>query len=130
VINRVEEAPRGGELLSTDAVRLAVKVTGGPTLWFLWRAGSGQDPATLPVDLITKLPPVSVSSSGQNIESDARQFQKAVERWREISRPVASKPRRTLLGQRLDKIRERIKASGQPLLSWKEIDRELAERRR
>ncbi len=37
--------------------------------------------------------------------------------------------RKTPLGRRLDEIRERIKASGEPLLSWEEIDRELAERR-
>lgn len=36
----------------------------------------------------------------------------------------------TPLGKRLDEIRERIEASGEPLLSsWEEIDRELAERR-
>ncbi len=35
----------------------------------------------------------------------------------------------TPLGQRLAEIRERIKGGGQPLLSWEEIDRELADRR-
>ncbi|MBA3424618.1 MAG: hypothetical protein H0U04_08755 [Rubrobacter sp.] len=45
---------------------------------------------------------------------------------RDVSRPGR---RRTALGKRLDEIRERIKASGEPLLSWEEIDRELAERR-
>lgn len=33
------------------------------------------------------------------------------------------------MGRRLDELRERIKASGAPLLSWEEIDRELSERR-
>lgn len=33
------------------------------------------------------------------------------------------------MGRRLDELRERIKASGTPLLSWEEIDRELSERR-
>ncbi len=38
--------------------------------------------------------------------------------------------RRTELGRRLDEIRERIVASGEPLLSsWEEVDRELGERR-
>jgi len=33
------------------------------------------------------------------------------------------------LGKRLLKIRKRIVASGEPLLSWNEIEREVAERR-
>jgi hypothetical protein len=33
------------------------------------------------------------------------------------------------LGERLLRIRERIIASGEPLLSWTEIEREVAERR-
>lgn len=33
------------------------------------------------------------------------------------------------LGQRLAEIRERIKASGTPLLSWEDVDRELGDRR-
>ncbi|MBA2691075.1 MAG: hypothetical protein H0U65_01095 [Rubrobacter sp.] len=38
--------------------------------------------------------------------------------------------RLTPLGKKLDEIRERIEASGEPLLSsWEEVDRELAERR-
>lgn len=127
--NLVEKAPRGGELLSTDAVRLAVEVTGGPTLWFMWRAGSGQDLLPLLPGLVSGLDPISVSSPGQSIELDARLFQKATERWRETPRPTTPKQRRTRLGQRLDKVRERVKASGQPLLSWEEIDQELAERR-
>lgn len=36
---------------------------------------------------------------------------------------------RTPLGQRLWNIRARIVASGEPLLTWDDIDRELAERR-
>jgi hypothetical protein len=45
---------------------------------------------------------------------------------RDVSRPGH---RRTALGKRLDEIRERIKASGEPLLSWEEVDRELGKRR-
>lgn len=37
-------------------------------------------------------------------------------------------PRMTL-GQRLRNIRARIVASGEPLLTWDDIDREVAERR-
>ena len=44
-----------------------------------------------------------------------------------------SKPerrRQTPLGRRLEEIRERIVAGGEPLLSsWEEVDRELGERR-
>lgn len=127
--NLVEETPHEGELLSTDAVRLAMDVTGGPTLWFLWRAGSGQAPTTLLVPRIARLDPISISTPGQSIEFDARVFEETADRWREISRSVTAKQRRTPLGHRLDKIRERIKASGQRLLSWDEIDQELAERR-
>ena len=36
---------------------------------------------------------------------------------------------RTPLGKRLLRIRERIVASGEPLLSWIEIEHEIAERR-
>jgi hypothetical protein len=36
---------------------------------------------------------------------------------------------RTQLGERLARIRERIIASGEPLLSWAEIEREVAEHR-
>jgi hypothetical protein len=36
---------------------------------------------------------------------------------------------RTSLGQRLWSIRARLIASGEPLLTWDDIDRELAERR-
>jgi hypothetical protein len=38
-------------------------------------------------------------------------------------------PTRTQLGERLLRIRERIVASGELLLSWAEIEREVAERR-
>jgi len=36
---------------------------------------------------------------------------------------------RTPLGQQLWKIRSRVIASGEPLLGWEEIEREIAERR-
>jgi hypothetical protein len=36
---------------------------------------------------------------------------------------------RTILGKQLLRIREQIVASGEPLLSWEEIEREVAERR-
>lgn len=126
----LEKTPRGGELLSTDAVRLAAKVTGGPTLWFLWRAGSGQDLLQLPLEAqVSELGPISVSPLGQSIEREARLFEEATEAWRRTQRPTVPKQRRTPLGRRLDEIRTRIKASGQPLLSWEDVDRELAERR-
>jgi hypothetical protein len=41
---------------------------------------------------------------------------------------VAARPR-TSLGEQLSCIRERIVASGEPLLSWGDIDQEIAERR-
>ncbi len=44
----------------------------------------------------------------------------------EAVRPILS---RTALGVRLLRIRERIVAAGEPLLSWAEIEREIAERR-
>ncbi len=125
----VEKAPRKGELLSTDAIRLAEKVTGGPTFWFLWQAGSGQELLRLPPGFVIELDPISITSPGRSIESDARLFEEAAERWREAPRPAPLKQRRTQLGRRLDEIRKRTKASGQPLLSWEDIDRELAELR-
>ena len=36
---------------------------------------------------------------------------------------------RTRLGEQLLRIREKIVASGEPLLSWEDIEREVAERR-
>jgi hypothetical protein len=36
---------------------------------------------------------------------------------------------RTPLGAQLDQIRQRIVASGEPLLSWEDIEREITERR-
>jgi len=38
-------------------------------------------------------------------------------------------PPRTRLGAQLARIRERIVASGEPLLSWSEIEGEISERR-
>jgi len=129
VDNVVEKSPREGELLSTDAVRMAAGVTGGPTLWFLWYAGSGQDLLPFPAGPISGMAPVSLSGLGRTIELDARLFEEAAEQWHETSRSTKPKQRRTPLGRRLDEIRERVKASGQPLLSWEDIDWELAERR-
>src|SRR5215471_5033399 len=42
---------------------------------------------------------------------------------------ISPRTPRTALGERLLRIRERIVASGEPLLSWADIDREVAERR-
>lgn len=113
-----------------DAVRLAEQATGGPALWFLWRAGSGQDSLQFPSGAFFWPGPTSVSAPGRSIEREARLSEEAAERWRSTQHlPKASKQRRTPLGRRLDEIRARIKASGQPLLSWEDIDQELAERR-
>ncbi len=43
--------------------------------------------------------------------------------------PSQPRPAQTLLGERLMEIRERVKASGTPLLSWEDVDRELGQRR-
>jgi hypothetical protein len=43
--------------------------------------------------------------------------------------PGAERIPRTLLGKKLLEIRQRIVASGRPLLDWEDIDRELAEQR-
>jgi hypothetical protein len=40
-----------------------------------------------------------------------------------------SRAARTRLGEQLLRIREQIVASGEPLLSWTEVEREVAERR-
>lgn len=127
--NLVEKIPHEGELLSTDAIRLALGITGGPTFWFLWYAGSGQDLLPLPAGQVSELVPISISQSGRTTELGARRFEETTEQWHETPRPTKPKQRRTPLGRRLDEIRERVKASGQPLLSWEDIDRELAERR-
>ena len=43
--------------------------------------------------------------------------------------PGAERIPRTPLGKKLLEIRQRIVASGRPLLDWEDIDRELAEQR-
>jgi len=45
--------------------------------------------------------------------------------WKEV---ISYKPK-TALGQKLWKIRERILTSGEPLLTWEEIDQEIATQR-
>lgn len=70
----------------------------------------------------------AISTPGKAIEKDASRFAGTVELWR--SMPGPARRRRTPLGRRLEEIRERIVASGDPLLSsWEEVDRELGERR-
>lgn len=128
--NVIETAGPRGDLLSTDAIRLAAGVTGGPTFWFLWKAGSGQELLRLPSQgMPSGLELVSVTAPGRSIELEARMFEEANRRWRMTRRPSSPKQRRTPLGRRLDEIRERIRQSGQPLLSWEDIDRELSEQR-
>ncbi len=43
--------------------------------------------------------------------------------------PVTERTPRTPLGKKLLEIRQRIVASGRPLLDWEDIDREIAEQR-
>ena len=43
-------------------------------------------------------------------------------------KPISSKPR-TGLGKKLLRFRERILASGEPLLTWEDIEREITVRR-
>ena len=129
-MSEVLEAPRREELLSVDAFLLAAQATGGPAGWFLWHPGSGQDSIRLAAGLVQGWGPISVSTPGRSIEFDTRLFEEAAKRWRGIRRPTETpKQRRTPLGRRLAELRERIEASGQPLLSWNDIDRELAELR-
>jgi hypothetical protein len=45
------------------------------------------------------------------------------------SPPLAPETSRTPLGKRLLRIREQILASGEPPLTWEEVEREVAERR-
>jgi hypothetical protein len=44
-------------------------------------------------------------------------------------REAGQGPARTRLGEKLLRIRRRIVKSGRPLLSWEQIEREVAERR-
>ena len=43
--------------------------------------------------------------------------------------PVTERTPRTTLGKKLLEIRQRIVASGRPLLDWEDIDREIATQR-
>lgn len=116
--NVVEKVPQNGAQLSTDAVRLAGRVTGGPALWFLWQAGSGQELLRLPPDLVPDRTPISVSSPGQSIEFDARLFDEASERWRGATPPSSEK---------LDWLLDRWMAdeSGYDEETWPELKRAL-----
>lgn len=119
-------------LLSAESVRLSLEATGGPALWFLWKAGSDQAFARplSSIPAVPTFPMTSVSISGQSIERDARLLQETWEQWWQTPQPRASRRARTPLGRRLAELRERIKDSGAPLLSsWEEVDRELEERR-
>jgi hypothetical protein len=44
-----------------------------------------------------------------------------------LNKPISFKPR-TSLGKKLWRIRRRIVASGQPLLSWEDVKREIENR--
>ncbi len=78
--------------------------------------------------VVSRRGPEAMSPPGKATERDARRSILTVQLWRSVPKKPAS-GRRTPLGRRLDELRERIKASGEPLLSWEQLDRELAERR-
>lgn len=72
-------------------------------------------------------PMEAISSPGKATERDAGKFADTVEVWKSTPR---SPGRKTPLGRRLDELRRHILESGEPLLSsWKEVDREMGERR-
>lgn len=70
----------------------------------------------------------AISAAGKATEKDASRSAGTVEP-RRFTPNSPKRQRRTPLGRRLEEIRERIEASGEPLLSWEEIDREVGERR-
>jgi hypothetical protein len=87
--------------------------------WFL--RTTGFDPETWNVQLLSAPTPSSTAATGLNLATSG-----ATETyWQSL---LAYQPR-TPLGQRLWNIRARIIASGERLLTWEEIDHELAERR-
>ncbi len=74
---------------------------------------------------------VSATLAGQLIDTVDCQRERVIERvWRSASGETAPEQRersRPPLGERLAAIRARIVASGRPLLSWDELDAELAD---
>jgi hypothetical protein len=117
-------------LLSNEAVRLAAGATGGRAEWFLWGAGSGQALMPLLPSLELSAESIAVSLPGRTIELDARLGEETIALWSSL--PMTNKDIELSvvpLARRLTELRERIKDSGAPLLTWDEIDRELEERR-
>lgn len=81
-------------------------------------------------DQVPRASAISISDPGRRMEFDAGLSEEAAGLWQAARLRGSKRQRRTPLGRRLDEIRKRIEASGQPLLSsWEEIDRELADRR-
>jgi hypothetical protein len=88
--------------------------------WFLGAAGIQLD--TCLVGPKSYHEPASTAVGG--LDPEPSRFEE--NHWRIL---VERRPR-TSLGERLREIRTKIIASGEPLLTWDDIDKELAERRR
>ena len=87
--------------------------------WFLRPAGF--DPRTWDVQLLSE----ARSHSSAQIGLDPAASGDVEAYWQRLA---GHKPR-TTLGRQLWEVRGRIIASGAPLLTWEDIDRELSERR-
>lgn len=122
-----ERTPHRREQLSERAAEMARETTGGMELWFLWPPGSGEESTQFFSSHEPLIAYVSTSSAGHSME-DFESSHEEMEAWRDFPSKAPSR-RATPLGRRLEELREQIKASGQPLLSWEEIDQELGERR-
>lgn len=94
--------------------------------WYSWPPGSGEQFSVVPLKTSRSI--VDVSAHGSLIISLGEESAKTQRLWKQVSSPPI-RTARTDLGKRLWEIRQKILASGEPLLDWNDIERELRERR-
>jgi hypothetical protein len=129
--------PSGQKPVTAEAMHwLANDVSAQAPRWYSWSPGSGEHVLVGPLRTSTTI--VNVSAQGRTIVdvsahrsliiSLADKGIKTQWFWKEAtSRPPYIA--RTSMGKRLWEIRQKILASGEPLLDWDDINREVQHRR-
>lgn len=95
--------------------------TGVPNEWNLWKADNSIKYGVIPVEMFN----IATSPTAIAFNEEIRSAEKNVGDW---ASKVTLKAR-TPLGKKLFALRAKIVASGEPLLSWDEIDAEVRKRR-
>jgi len=89
--------------------------------WFGWPTGSGD----LPLEILREASEGRDVSAWDSLEDLKKEYITTGSFWKQAASP---KPR-TTLGKRLLELRHIIVASGEPLLDWDQVEREVHERR-